>query len=146
MRKTVEVKATPERAFDVFTAGMGRWWAKSHSIGSSPQQDVIIEPRVGGRWFERGTDGTECQWGHVIHWEPPHRIVLAWQLNAEWRFDANLVTELDIRFIEIGHGMIRIELEHRNLERFGDKAAEVRSALDSEGGWQGLLAAYTAVI
>ena len=142
VRKTIEVKATLERAFDVFTASMGRWWAKSHSINSSPQEDVIIEPQPGGRWYERGVDGSECQWGHVIAWEPPHRILLAWQLNAEWRFDPDFFTELEIRFIPAADGKTRIELEHRNIERFGAKTDETRAALDSDGGWTGLLKAY----
>lgn len=142
VRKTIEVKATAEHAFKVFTAHMGQWWIKSHSINTSPQQDVIIEPRAGGRWYERGSDGSECQWGHVIDWDPPRRILLAWQLNAEWRFDPDLVTELEVRFIPLKDGITRIELEHRNLDRFGAKADETRAALDTDGGWTGLLKAY----
>ena len=74
VRKTIEVKASQERAFEVFTADMGRWWTKGHSINTSPQQDVIVEPRAGGRWYERGEDGSECQWGYIIDWEPPRRV------------------------------------------------------------------------
>ena len=146
VRKAIEVKATPERAFEVFTAHMGRWWIKSHSINSSPQQDVVIEPRTGGRWYERGSDGSECPWGHVIAWDPPRRIVLAWQLDAEWRFDSTLVTELEVRFIPREDGITRIELEHRNLDRFGAKAEETRTALDSDGGWTGLLKVYADAV
>jgi uncharacterized protein YndB with AHSA1/START domain len=146
VRKSIEVKATPERAFEVFTAHMGRWWLKSHSINTSPQQEVIIEPRASGRWYERGIDGSECQWGYVIDWDPPRRVLLAWQLNAEWRFDPDFITELEVRFIPGKDGTTRIELEHRNLERFGQKANETRAALDSDGGWTGLLTAFAKAI
>ena len=62
VRKSIRVKASPEKAFEVFTAGMSRWWPGSHSINQSPLKSVTIEPRVGGRWFERGEDGSECEW------------------------------------------------------------------------------------
>jgi uncharacterized protein YndB with AHSA1/START domain len=139
VRKSILVRATPDRAFAVFTASMGRWWIKTHSIGASPQQDVIIEPVVGGRWFERGEDGSEAQWGHVLAWEPPSRLVLAWQLDARWRFDPALVTELEVRFEAEGTAATRVLLEHRNLERMGETAEAARQALDSPGGWSGLL-------
>jgi uncharacterized protein YndB with AHSA1/START domain len=126
----------------VFTAGMRRWWTKGHSINTSPQQDVIVEPHEGGRWYERGEDGSECQWGHVIEWDPPRRLLLAWQIGADWRFDPALVTELEIRFTPEGPNATRIDLEHRNLDRFGEKAAETRASLDSAGGWTGLLTAF----
>ena len=74
--KSIAVKVSRERAFEVFTAGMGRWWKKDHSLLKSPQTDVIVERRVGGRWYERGEDGSECQWGRVLAWEPPARILL----------------------------------------------------------------------
>jgi uncharacterized protein YndB with AHSA1/START domain len=144
VRKSVRVKAPPARAFEVFAARMGSWWPKSHSVGASPQRDVIIEPRPGGRWFERGEDGAECDWGHVLAWEPPSRLLLAWQLNAEWRFDRNLVTEVEVRFIPDGADATRVELEHRHLERFGDRVEAVRNSLDSPGGWGGILEGYAA--
>jgi uncharacterized protein YndB with AHSA1/START domain len=103
---------------------------------------AVIEPHEGGRWFERGADGSECQWGRVLVWQPPTRLVLAWQIDAQWQFDPELVTELDIRFVPDGDGMTRVELEHRHIERFGDKAAALRESLDSPDGWSGLLAAF----
>jgi uncharacterized protein YndB with AHSA1/START domain len=100
---------------------------------------------VGGRWFERGEDGSECDWGKVLAWEPPDRIVLAWQIDAQWRFDVNLVTEVEVRFIPEGQ-TTRVELEHRNIERLGAQADEARAALDSSGGWSGLLERYAASV
>jgi uncharacterized protein YndB with AHSA1/START domain len=144
VRKSVRVKASPTRAFEVFAARMGTWWPKSHSVGSSPQKEVIIEPRAGGRWFERGEDGSECDWGHVLAWEPPSRLLLAWQLDADFKYDKGLVTEVEVRFIPDGDGT-RVELEHRKLERFADRAEAMRSTFDSPGGWGGILDGYAAV-
>jgi len=71
VRKSVRVGAPPDRAFQVFTAGVGRWWPKSHHIGASDLDAVVIEPKAGGRWYERGIDGAECEVGKVLVWEPP---------------------------------------------------------------------------
>jgi uncharacterized protein YndB with AHSA1/START domain len=139
VRRTLTVRAPQARAFEVFTAGFGRWWPVGHSIGKSPQKAAILEPRVGGRWYEIGEDGSECQWGEVLVFEPPSRLVLAWQINAEWRFDPDLVTEVEVRFAAEGPNATRVELEHRHLERLGEAAERARAAFDSPGGWGGIL-------
>jgi uncharacterized protein YndB with AHSA1/START domain len=140
VRKSVRVNASPERAFEVFTSGMVRWWLKSHSINKSPIKDIVLEPKEGGRWFERGEDGTECQWGKVLAWDPPSRLMLAWQITQAWTFDPNLMTEVDVRFIPDGGGT-RIELEHR-VDGFGDAAPQLFGILDSPNGWSALLGSF----
>jgi len=137
--KQLVVKASQSRAFAVFTAEMSRWWPATHSILKSPLKECIVEPRVGGRWYTVGEDGSSCQTGYVIAWQPPEALVLAWQINAEWQFDPELLTEVDVRFIAEGADTTRIVLEHRYLERMGRKAAEVRNAVDSPGGWGAIL-------
>ena len=82
--KTITVSVSVERAFDVFTTGFDSWWPRSHNISQSPMEKALIETFVGGRCYQRSIDGSECDWGRVIVWEPPHRFVLAWQLNADW--------------------------------------------------------------
>jgi uncharacterized protein YndB with AHSA1/START domain len=140
IRKSLKVAAAPDRAFHVFTTGMSRWWLKSHSINKSPIKDIIIEPKVGGRWLERGEDGSECAWGKVLAWEPPDRLRLAWQITQSWIFDPNLLTEVDIRFIADGTGT-RIELEHR-LDGYGAAAEQMFQIFDSPEGWSGLLESF----
>lgn len=145
IRKSIHVNATPERAFKVFTGDMTRWWKPEHHIGSTPMKEVVLEPRVGGRWGEVAADGSECDWGKVLAWEPPHRVVLAWQLNGEWKYDADLLTEVEVRFIAHAGGT-RVDLEHRHLERYGEHVEMVRAALDSPEGWQGSLVAFAAIV
>ena len=145
VRKTIRVSASPARAFDVFTAGMGRWWRPEHHIAPAPFAEIVVEPKAGGRWFERDKDGAECEWGKILVWEPPGRVVFAWQLDSSWKYDADFITELELRFIAEGDGT-RVELEHRNIDRFGDRAAAVRASLDSMEGWNGALAKYAAIV
>ncbi len=138
VRKSIRVNAPVAKAFEVFTAGMSRWWPKGYSIGKSPMKDVILEPGVNGRWIERAEDGSECILGRVLAWEPPARFVLAWQISGEWTYDPDLVTEVEVRFIADGGGT-RVELEHRNLERFGAHAEAMRTAIDGPRGWPAFL-------
>ena len=97
-----------------------------------------------GRWFERDAEGNETQWGKVLAWEPPSRLLLGWQLNAEWRHDADFVTEVELSFAPAEGGGTLITLEHRNLERFGANAAERRKSLD--GDWPGMLDAFARYV
>jgi uncharacterized protein YndB with AHSA1/START domain len=142
VRKQILVKASQERAFDLFTNGMSRWWPATHSTLKSPLKQYIVEPQEGGRWYAVGEDGSTAQTGYVIDWQPPQRVVLAWQLSADWQYDPNLVTEVEIRFISESAQSTRIELEHRLLERMGDRSAHVRTMIDSPGGWGLLLEAF----
>src|SRR5262245_50814924 len=102
VRKSVVVNVGAARAFDAFTRSIDRWWPRSHHIGKTQTWQAVIEPRIGGRWYERGDDGSECDWGKVLAWEPPSRVVLAWQLSAEFQYDPNLITTVEVRFIAQG--------------------------------------------
>jgi uncharacterized protein YndB with AHSA1/START domain len=142
VRRSIVVNADIDRSFSAFTRGIGRWWPRTHSIGSSPQADVVLEGRAGGRWYERSQDGSECEWGKVLQWEPPSRILLAWQIDGDWKYDPAFVTEVEVTFTALAARQTRVEVVHRNLERYGDKAAKIRDAVDSEGGWNGILKSY----
>jgi uncharacterized protein YndB with AHSA1/START domain len=139
VRKSVTVEASLETAFRVFTEGIDRWWIRAHHIGAAELKQAVLEGREGGRWYEIGVDGTECEWGRVLRWEPPHRLVLNWQIDATWHFDPHLVTEVEILFAAEGPDRTRVELEHRDLDRFGDAQEQVRAAFESPEGWPGLL-------
>jgi uncharacterized protein YndB with AHSA1/START domain len=139
IRKQLVVAAPQATCFEVFTSGMGSWWNRAYSIGNEPLAAVVLEPRAGGRWFERGEHGAECDWGTVQVWEPPHRVALTWQITADWKYDPTVVTELDIRFDVAGPDSTTVTLEHRGLEALGDQAAMMRAIFDSPDGWSGLL-------
>ena len=137
--KSVTVEVPQERAFAFFVERFADWWPmEGHRINESSTA-ATLEPREGGRWFEHGPDG-ECQWGHVLAYEPPERLLLAWQLNEQWAYDPEFSSEVEIRFSAVDGGT-RVDLEHRDMDRFNP---EVRASFDGEGGWSGILAAYAA--
>jgi len=143
--KTTLVQAPPAVAWRVFTEQMGAWWPLSvYKIGKVNAVDAVLEPRVGGRWYERGDDGSTCDWGRVLLWEPPSRLVLSYDINADWQYDPDLKTEIEVRFIASGESATRVELEHRKLDRYGARRDEMRRIFDTEGDWGRLLAMFAA--
>ena len=128
IRKTVLVDFTPEEAFDLFTARIASWWpVRTHSYGGDDVKDVVLEPRVGGRLYEVTADG-EQDWGTVLAWEPPTRLLLDWQIGEASG------TEVEVTFAPEGPGS-RVVLEHRG---FG--AADPRERYSS--GWDAVLGTY----
>jgi uncharacterized protein YndB with AHSA1/START domain len=138
--RSVQVKAAPAKAFDLFTSHMEHWWPKGKTIGKAPHVALVLEPRVGGQWFERDANGNETHWGKVLAWEPPSRLLLGWQINCEWGYDPNLVTEVEVTFVPADGGGTLVTLEHRDLERFGADAE--RHAERIRGGWPARLADF----
>src|SRR3981081_518917 len=145
VRKVMTVQAPLGVAGRVFTEQMGTWWPLTvYKIGKVNAVDAIIEPRVGGRWCERGDDGSTCDWGRVLSWEPPSRLVLSWDITADWQYDPDLKTEIEVRFIAEGKDITRVELEHRKLDRYGARRDEMRRIFETDGDWGRLLAMFAA--
>jgi uncharacterized protein YndB with AHSA1/START domain len=142
VQKSIEVQAPQERAFRVFTEQIDTWWPREHHIGKAPPARFVLEPSAGGRWYEVGTDGSECNTGKVLAWEPPRRLLLAWQITGAWQYDPSLVTEVEVTFTPLGPKRTRVDLVHRHMERFGEIAAATRKELDSPGGWGKTLESY----
>lgn len=140
--KEIVVETSQERAFQVFTDGIDRWWPREHHIGKSPLKRAVIEPKQGGRWYAICQDGTECDTGKVLAWDPPRRLLLAWQLTAKWEYDPAFVTEVEVTFVAEGPKKTRVQLEHRNLERYGESATELRKMINAQDGWGQMMDAF----
>jgi uncharacterized protein YndB with AHSA1/START domain len=147
VRKSIVVNTSVEHAFKVFTEGYDTWWPRSHHIGKSPMTRAVIEGKVGGRCYSEQQDGTECPWGQVLVWEPPHRLTIAWQITPEWGYQPDLAqsSEVEIRFAPEPGGGTRVNLEHRHFERHGTGGGDMRSKVDSPNGWGGLLELFKQV-
>lgn len=139
--KEIVVETSQERAFRVFTDGIDRWWPRSHHIGASPLKRFLIEPKAGGRWYSICEDGSEQGVGQVLAWEPPARLVLAWQITADWKYDPSFSTEVEVTFVAEDARRTRVHLEHRQLERYGERTADMVKQFDN-GGWASLLELY----
>jgi uncharacterized protein YndB with AHSA1/START domain len=132
-----------EKAFAFFTGSFGAWWPTDYHIGRSDMADGVLEPHEGGRWYERGADGTECDWGRVLTWAPPHRLVVTWQINGQWQYDPDPAhaSEIEVRFTPDGPGQTTVEIEHRYLDRL--LAGQViHDTIGQGGGWTAILQTF----
>jgi uncharacterized protein YndB with AHSA1/START domain len=138
-RASVIVGAPVERAFSVFTDGIDTWWSREHTIGEAELKEMVLEPKVGGRAYGIGVDGSESDWGRVLAFDRPNRVVVSWDINLQWKheLDPARASEFEVRFIPEGPDRTRVELEHRHLERHGEGWESMRDAVGSPDGWQG---------
>jgi uncharacterized protein YndB with AHSA1/START domain len=145
-RASVIVDAPQERAFSVFTDGIDSWWTREHTIGEAELKEMVLETKVGGRAYGIGVDGSESDWGRVLEFDRPNRIVVSWDITLQWKheLDHGKTSEFEVRFIPEGPDRTRVELEHRHLERHGDGWEAMRDAVGSPNGWQGGLEQFAA--
>ena len=146
VKRSITVNASVAHAFEVFTSGFDGWWPRSHHIGKSPMKEAVIEARLGGRCYTKQEDGTDCDWGQILEWDPPHRLVMAWQITHQWGYEPDLArsSEVEIRFSPEPGGGTRVDLEHRHFERMGPGGQTMRTGVEGQGGWSGLLQAFAA--
>ena len=141
--KSVRVKASQPHAFEVFTAGLDRWWPRKASIGAAPMRATMIEPRLGGRWYEVGADGSQATVGKILLWDPPNRFIVSWDIDRHWKPNATVGSEVEVRFTIEGPEATLVELEHRKFEQMGAEAgASLRK--DVDGGWPSILEGFRA--
>jgi uncharacterized protein YndB with AHSA1/START domain len=146
VRRETVVPVSAERAFEVFTAGMTSWWPPEHHIGSAPIEEIVIEPYEGGRWYTRHTDGSETSTGHVVAWEPGERLVITWQIGADWKYHVDLVTTIELRFVAEAPDRTRVLLEHRDLEAYGAEAEKMRDTFEQPAAWEATMAAFAGAV
>ena len=132
---TATVGLPVDRAFRVFTEDFTGWWPHQYHIGQAEVAEILLEPHVGGRWYERDVDGSECDWGRVLVWGPPHRLVFTWQINGSWQFDPDPehASEIEVVFTEDGPGQTTVAVEHRHLDRL-DGGQGIYDAIRGGGG------------
>jgi hypothetical protein len=153
VRRSVTVEAPIDRAFSVFTESYFDWAPKDHHLGQADLAAVVLEPQVGGRWFERGVDGVECDWGQVLAWDPPAHVAMSWQINSldggeQWEYDPDpaRASRIDVRFTALGPSTTRVELEHSELERHGDYWEIISNGVAGPNGWDLALSLYAQSI
>lgn len=138
LRITFGVPCSPARTFELWTARITTWWPTSHTVSAQPGVEIVIEPGVGGRIYERTPAGHEHDWGQVTRWEPPHQLAYTWHLRQD-KADA---TEVEISFAADEPDGTVVAIEHRGWERLGALGPERRQL--NQHGWDSLLPHFQA--
>jgi len=148
VRTAIVVEAPIERAFRVFTEDFDQVKPREHNMLGVEIAETVFEPRVGGRVYDRGADGSEFQWARVLAFEPPNRLVFSWDLTPQWQIESDLerTSEVEVRFVAESPERTRVELEHRNLDRHGEGWEGARDAVGSDGGWPLYLRRFGSLI
>ncbi len=140
----VVVDAPQERAFQLFTEKFDQIKPREHNMLGVDIAESVFEPRAGGRVYDRGVDGSECQWGRVLAYDIPERIVFTWEISPQWQLetDPERSSEVEIRFIPECPERTRVELEHRHIDHHGDGWEGLRAGIAGDGGWPLYLGRY----
>ena len=148
VRQQIAVEAPIDRAFRVFTEQMDKIKPREHNMLGADIEATVFEPRAGGRIYDRGTDGSECEWASVIAYEPPDRVVFSWNISPHWQLETDRArrSEVEVRFIAEGRDRTRVELEHRHLDRHGDGWEGLRDGVAAPDGWPLYLQRYTDLL
>jgi uncharacterized protein YndB with AHSA1/START domain len=140
LKTSFEVACSAEHAFATWTSRISGWWPHDHTITGLSGLEVVLEPGVGGRIYERTPAGAEHEWGQVTAWEPPARLAYLWHLRG----DRSQATDVEIRFIALAEHRTRVEIEHGGWDRLGDAGADWRDR--NRNGWRTLVPYYTTAI
>ena len=134
----IVVGAPAGRAFEVFTGQMDKIKPREHNLLGADLETTVFERRAGGRIYDRGVDGSECEWATVLAYEPPDRVVFSWNIDPRWQPEPDPArrSEVEVRFLAEAPDRTRVVLEHRHLDRHGEGWEQARAALTDEGGWQ----------
>jgi uncharacterized protein YndB with AHSA1/START domain len=148
VRTDVVVAASQERAFRIFTEEFDRIKPRDHNMLEVDIAESVLEPREGGRIYDRGVDGSECAWARVLAYEPPARVVFSWDISPQWQIETDLsrASEVEVRFIAEAPDRTRVELEHRHLDRHGDGWDGLREAVGGEAGWPVYLGRFADLV
>jgi uncharacterized protein YndB with AHSA1/START domain len=147
VRTSIVVDVPIESAFKVFTQDFDRIKPREHNMLAVDIEETVLEPRTGGRIFDRGVDGSECQWARVLAFEPPDRLVFSWDISPRWQIETDLEksSEVEVRFIAETAERTRVELEHRHLDRHGNGWESARDGVAGDQGWPLYLKRYAEV-
>ena len=145
LRLSIEVAVAVDRAFEIFTKDFDRIKPREHNMLAEAIAETVLEPKAGGRLYDRGVEGAMCDWGRVLAFDPPNRLVLAWDISPHWQIetDPDHSSEVEVTFTAIDAHNTRVDLEHRHLDRHGEGWQGLRGGLEAPDGWPLYLDRYT---
>jgi uncharacterized protein YndB with AHSA1/START domain len=130
--KSVTVGVSVADAWEIFTERPTDWWPSGHQVVPGQREAIVFEPRVGGLYYERDSDGAVRVWGRILAWEPSRRLLMTWRVDGNWQSipDDTNASEIEVTFTPQGTSSTEVTLGHIKLHRHGDGAGPIRAALE----------------
>lgn len=132
VRRSIVVPASVAEAFRVYTEHPAQWLPAAHTFIKDPRA-IAMEPWVGGRFYERGADGSEVTRGTITEWSPPRRLAVTWRIGPGWQpvFDDEHASVIIVEFHSSGVDATEVVLTYTHLDRHGEMAPVIRSAVEN---------------
>lgn len=148
VRHSVQVPKSVEETFGLFVDTLDEWWPAAYTWSQDVLQEMVIEPEVNGRCYERGPHGFTCDWGRVLIWQPPHHLQFTWQISPRREPVPNpaKASEVDIHFEADGPNQTQVVLEHRHFDRHGEGSEKYQEMMDSPQGWPYILRQFETAV
>ena len=145
---SIEVAASLQRAFEVFTRDFGAFKPATHNLLAVPIAETVVETHPGGHIIDRGTDGSECRWARILAFEPPDRLMFSWDISPHWSIESDPArsSEVEVTFTALAEDRTRVVIEHRHLDRHGDGWIDVREGVSTGEGWPLYLDRYADLL
>jgi uncharacterized protein YciI len=131
IRREVLVDADPTAAFEVFTAGIGRWWPVAELSVHGAGGTVAF---AGGQIVEQSAAGQRAVWGTVTRWEPPAAVAFTWHPGQA----PERQSHVEVTFAKAGTQTL-VMLVHTGWDAFADPAA---ARAEYDHGWPMVLGRY----
>ncbi len=137
---SAQIGAPLAHVFDVFTRELGSWWPRDYTFSGDRLAAAGIDHLRGGSWFEVDAAGDRVEWGEVLSWEPPERIVLSWRVGLDrTQTDPSEASEVEFTFRSLAPALTEVSVEHRRFGRHGAGADSMREGMASDQGWSRIL-------
>lgn len=136
------ISLNPAEAFSAFVDDFGKWYPVEYTWSQNGLDTIAIEPREGGRCFERGPNGFELDWGRVIAFQPPDMLTFTWQISAK-RVpipNAEKAGQVTVRIeTSADTNATKLTLKHYGFENYAEQPRQYREALAAPQGWPYIL-------
>ncbi len=133
------VRSPVSHAFSMWTERAALWWPSSHTVSKDDALDIVFEPEVGGRIYERPSSGPEHEWGEIVEWNPPDSLSYLWFVF----FDKSNATDVTVSFNEVADGTL-VRITQGGFDRLGVAGTERRQR--TMMAWETLSSIYAEAV
>jgi uncharacterized protein YndB with AHSA1/START domain len=100
----IDIVADQVTVFNVYVNQINEWWPRrgetnrySFAPDTTEPDQILLDAKEGGRYYEVFADGTEHTIGTITTWDPPNEVAYTWDV-AGWQGTSTVT----VRFVASG--------------------------------------------